>query len=219
MIDDEDDGDTDDMDGDTDEGPAAEPSAAETLTGDIEEAVGQQLAKKGHPDPYEGMHGRDDSFPGGRYEGLEQYAETARRNGRSIQEAVRDYAEVETAIRKDFTGGIEHICKRMGVDPRALLGQLQQRYYGPGGNQHAANMAQQHAQARQAAEVAAFASNPANVHFDKLRMDMARLVQAGKARSVKQAYNMALKANPTLHAKAMIARSYEKRDREMKGQR
>jgi hypothetical protein len=55
--------------GDVEEAPEDEtaPSSAD-LIGDIEEAIAQQRAKKGDPEPYRDLEGRPDGFPGGRYE-------------------------------------------------------------------------------------------------------------------------------------------------------
>ena len=51
--------------------------------------------------------------------------------------------------------------------------------------------------------------------FDSLRPVMTKLAQSGKAHTVKQAYDMALKANPTVAMSAEIARRDAVRDRQM----
>lgn len=199
--------------------PEGAPSSAETLTRDIEEAVGSQLAKKGHPNPYEGLEGRQDTAPGGRYEGLEEFAETARKNGTSIQSAVRDYAELETVFRRDPVAGALHAWQKLGIDPRQAAAAMYDRTFGPNSNQHAAAMAQQHQQREVDASVAAFARNPANEHFDKLRPLMAQLVQSGRSTTLEGAYRLALKSNPTLEAKTMMKREFARLDKDRKSVR
>jgi hypothetical protein len=214
-----DDIDIDELEPDTDvAAPETVPDPGDELRRDVEESIAKQRIKKGDPEPYRHLEGRADSFPGGRYEGLEEFAQEAQRNGTTIQSAVKDYAEAEKALRRDFAGGVEHICQKMGVDPRALVGELHQRYFGPNGNQHAAMAAQQHQQSQIDRSIAEFAKDPKNGHFSELRMDMARLVASGRANDLKSAYNMALRAHP-MHAKAMMSRSYAKRDSDMNSMR
>lgn len=45
-------------------------------------------------------------------------------------------------------------------------------------------------------EISSFASDPAHVHFEAVREDMAALLQTGRAKDLKEAYDMAVYANP-----------------------
>ncbi|MGI0012646.1 MAG: hypothetical protein ACREBU_04270 [Nitrososphaera sp.] len=151
-----------------------------------------------------------------RYSGLGRIADVAERNGTSLQQAVHDYVGVENALRNDFTGGIEFICQRMGVHPLAVAQSIAAKYIGDGGQggesqqssidhhaiaQHAAGVVRQELEHKEsAAQVAAFASNPKNKYFDNLRLDMARLLNAGKADTLEQAYEAACWLNPDIRA-------------------
>lgn len=81
------------------------------------------------------------------------------------------------------------------VDPR--LQQLQQQVGQL--TQHITN-SQQQAQAAEHsaidAEIAAFAADPDHEHFGILQPDMALLLQAGKAKNLDDAYEMAMRQNP-----------------------
>jgi hypothetical protein len=208
----------DDIDTELD-APEGIPDPGDTLRKDVEEAVAQNLAKKGAPTRTKAWRAGRTPRPAADMNGSKRTLTAARKSGTTIQAAVRDYAEAEGALRRDFAGGIEHICQKFSVDPRALVGVLYQRYFRPGGNQQMAAMARQHQQSQIDRSIEEFAADPRNEHFAELRMDMARLVQVGKADSLKSAYNMALKAHPTLHAKAMMSRAYAKRDAEMNAMR
>ncbi len=67
-------------------------------------------------------------------------------------------------------------------------------------------------------EVEAFASNPSNIYFDKVRDLMGALLSSGRANDLKQAYDMACKADPeissTLAAQEKLAQD-AKRKREI----
>ena len=65
-----------------------------------------------------------------RYKGLGEYAELAERNGTSLANAVRDSNGLESAMSKDFIGGSEAVCQRLGVDPLSLIQAISARYGG-----------------------------------------------------------------------------------------
>jgi hypothetical protein len=67
---------------------------------DVAEAVAQQKRAKGHPYPYESGYGRT----GRRGAEMIQYEQRAKRNGRSLTMAVRDYATVEDAAAASVAG-------------------------------------------------------------------------------------------------------------------
>ena len=88
-------------DGQEDEGePTPSPEDGHVSARDVEEALAEQRVRKGDPEPYRGLQGRDDTTQGGRYEGLEKFAAFARKNGTTLQNAVRDYSQGHRARRR-----------------------------------------------------------------------------------------------------------------------
>jgi len=97
--------------------------------------------------------------------------------------------------------GIQHIAgeqvwqQQNPVDPR--LQQLQQQV---GQLTQQITQSQQQAVAQEHStidsEIAAFASDPDHEHFGILQQDMALLLQAGKAKTLDDAYEMAMRQNP-----------------------
>jgi hypothetical protein len=207
-----------DFDGGYDGGDDTPEPEDTTSRSDVEEAVIRQRADRGDPYPRRGdtghrskggeLRGRADAGIGGNYEGLERYHDEARKNGTSIQNAIRDYAQVETAIRKDPVQGFVYAAQRMGLDPRQLAAAMHQHLFGPQGNQVASQAAQRFEYENHARSIEAFRADPANKYFDHVRMDMARLVQAGRATTLKQAYRLAIRNNPQLRVQEKIERSY-----------
>jgi hypothetical protein len=154
-----------------------------------------------------------------RFGGLGKFADEAERNGTSLQNAVNDYVAVESELRRDFVGGVEFLCRRLGVQPQALLAAMAQRYLPagtpgtPGQPQpqpqydpnaiatHAANLIRTEFQTREInSQIDVFAQNPANRFFDNVRQDMSILVQAGKAADLQTAYEAACWLNPDIRA-------------------
>jgi hypothetical protein len=129
---------------------------------------------------------------------------------------VTDYWQIEQALRADFVGGVEKVCQRMGVDPRALAGAMARKYGGDSGNpgQHAAQSSvvdpnaivqqaltafrAQSEQERINSQIAAFEADPKNKFFANVRSDMATLVNAGKAATLQDAYDAACWLNPDI---------------------
>ena len=66
-------------------------------------------------------------------------------------------------------------------------------------------------------EIERFSSDPANVHFAAVRDDMAGLLQAGMATDLRDAYEKAIYANPTVRAQ-VLAQQQAKADAERKAQ-
>jgi hypothetical protein len=164
-----------------------------------------------------------------RYGGLGKFAEEAERNGTTLQSAVSDYVGIETALRQNFIGGIEFICQRMGVDPRQLS-QVMGARYNPAGQgagqsaevpasaqqvpqqpvqaidpraiaEHVTNVVRAEAEQRELnSQIASFSADPTNKFFPDVRQDMAKIVQAGKADNIKDAYEAACWLNPEIRA-------------------
>lgn len=67
-------------------------------------------------------------------------------------------------------------------------------------------------------EIRAFASDPANVHFESVRSVMGALIQSGSAKDMKEAYQMAIWSDPSIRAQLEAeqkAQADEKRKAEM----
>jgi hypothetical protein len=154
-----------------------------------------------------------------RYGGLGRYAEEAERNGTTLQNAVNDYVSVENALKQNFVGGVEFLCRRMGVDPRALAQRFAERYAprtAPAAQQqvqalqqpvidpnaiaqHVASVIRAEAEQEKAiSSVEAFKADPKNIYFENLRQDMAILVQTGKATTIQDAYEAARWLHPEI---------------------
>jgi hypothetical protein len=208
----------DDFDGDYDGGDTGsyEPVEDTTSRSDVEEAVIQQKQGRGDPDPrrhsYGNQHGylkgRADAGVGGNFEGLTRYHDEARRNGTTLQNAVRDYVQVEDAWRKNPVNGVIYTAQRLGLDPRQLVAAAYQQLYGQNGNQVAQQSAQRFEAERHQRDIEAFRADPAHKHFDAVRMDVARLVQSGRAKDLKSAYRMAVRNNAQLRVQEKIEKSY-----------
>lgn len=58
-------------------------------------------------------------------------------------------------------------------------------------------------------DIAAFASDPAHVHFETVKPLMASIIQFGQAKDLKEAYDMACMANPTIRSTLEAAKAAE----------
>jgi hypothetical protein len=163
------------------------------------------------------------------YEGLAPFAKLAESNGTTIQRALHEYNALENTFSQDPIKGVEAICQRLGVNPRALVNAMGHRYglAAPQSQQAPGNGQQQHnpgqapqppvdpaAIARQVyeqvqqetssreltASVGAFSANPANKYFENVRESMAALLSTEQANSLKEAYDAACWLNPQVRA-------------------
>lgn len=158
-----------------------------------------------------------------RYTGLARFADEAERNGRTLQDAVTDYVNVESILRRDPVAGVEFLCQKMNFNPRALAWAMSQRYgangqdaqptqnpgpqYAPPQQQvdpraiaeYAANVVRTEFQQKQIdSDIDRFAADPKNKYFPNLRKDMAQIVNAGKATTLQEAYEAAMWLNPEI---------------------
>lgn len=152
-----------------------------------------------------------------RYTGLARFAEEAERNGRTLQDAVSDYVNVESILRRDPVAGIDFLCQKMNFNPRALAWAMSQRY-GVNGQEaqssspqpqpqvdpraiaeYAANVVRTEFQQKKIdSDIEAFAADPKNKYFHNVRPVMARLVQADLAKNLREAYDAACWNNPEI---------------------
>jgi hypothetical protein len=161
------------------------------------------------------------------YEGLSPFVKLAESNGTTIQRALHEYNTLENTFSQDPIKGVEAICQRLGVNPRALVNAMGHRYGLAPQQQQATGDGQQGpapapqappvdpaAIARQVyeqvqtetssreltASVEAFAANPANKYFENVREPMAALISTGQANSLQAAYDAACWLNPAVRA-------------------
>jgi hypothetical protein len=192
---------------------------------DVEEALIRQKQDRGDPDPRRAdtahltkgprLRGRADAGVGGNFEGLTQYHDTAVRNGTTLQNAVRDYVQVENAWRKNPVHGVIYTAQRLGLDPRQLIAAAGQHLFGQNGDQTMAARAQGFHIDTINRDIAAFGADPRNRFFAENRQRMAQLVQHGYANDLKSAYRMSL--TPTQRAIHKMERLDSQRDRQRRG--
>ena len=138
-----------------------------------------------------------------------------------------DYAE------KDPYGFVAYFMQQRGIDPRRLFQQ-------PSGQQHSPGAAPTDATGLQAevmqlrqklqaieqssstaseqalmAQIDAFSRDPNRPYFNDVREDMAALLQTARAKSLEEAYEMAVWANPNVR-QSVLAEQSEKAERERK---
>lgn len=154
------------------------------------------------------------------YKPIKQYIEMARQSGTTLDKALANYVGIEQELGRDMVGGVSRICQNKGVHPVALANQILARYgtapsEGQTGEQPqvhqpaavdpnaiAASVREQ-LRAEQLQEEAnrsikQFGSDPKNQFFENVRTDMTRLLQAGAAESLEDAYDKACWANPEI---------------------
>lgn len=204
---------------DSDE-PSTSPESGDELRKDVEEAVASQKIAKGDSEPYKGLRGRTDNAPGGMFEGCDEFAKEAAKNGTTLKAALSDYHGIEKALRVNPINGMNHICKRLGLSPqkvaeamlRGAQPQTQQSYQAQQYQQQQSHQAQAE-YLRHAADIET--AKKTMPFFDSLRPAMVKIAQSGRAHTVKQAYDAALKVNPSLGMSAEIARRDAIRDKQM----
>lgn len=115
-------------------------------------------------------------------------------------------------IAKDFNidmGAPAQQARDAYIDPQ--VAQLQEKIQRLESGQTSMQQARhQELVAAKANEVNAFASDPANVHFDEVADDIVALVSANKNMTLAQAYEKAIWANPVTRAKEIARQDAEK---------
>ncbi len=154
------------------------------------------------------------------YKGVEKFAEMAKRGGTTLDRALENYVGVENLLRRDVFAGVEQILRNVGIDPRSFVTAYQQRLAtgnrtpnspaSDAANRTAAidpqsiiRQAQEAAraeiEARQVqSEIERFAADPKNRFYENVRPQMVKLVQAGLAASVQEAYDLACRMDPEI---------------------
>lgn len=149
--------------------------------------------------------------------------------GLEDHQAVARLVAAEKVLRETPAQGILYLAQSYGVDLRSLVGQQGQaqpqaqaatadpRYDELQSTvrtlQEALDQQKQSAsQAQQAQALATinqFASDPANLYFENVKDDVALLLESGRAQTLKDAYEMAIWANPETRPLLMAQQAQE----------
>lgn len=117
-------------------------------------------------------------------------------------EAVRRLLAAQDALNKDFLGSLPVLIRQQGYDPiavaQAMLGspQVQQQQvqqpppYDPRVDQILAHQA--------LSQIEAFKSNPEYPHFEAVRYEMGRLIEANPSLTMQEAYERAVWSDPKI---------------------
>ena len=118
-------------------------------------------------------------------------------------EAVQRLLAAQEALNKDFLGSLPILIRQQGYDPvavaQAMLGtpQVQQQAQ----QQHFQDPRVDQILVQQSlAQIEDFRKNPAYPHFEAVRVQMGRLIDADPALSMADAYDRAIRLDPKLDA-------------------
>lgn len=156
---------------------------------------------------------------------LEPYREVFVRDAGSIEAAVSQLGQFYRAYLDNPVGLIQHIARTRGID----LGQPQGQPVQPGTPPPAPDINSVVTQAVQQAirpfqeqiqqtetqqiqqTVQEFASDPAHPYFQDVRVHMGHLLNSGQAKSMKEAYDQAIWANPVIRQQLLTEQAEEAR--------
>jgi hypothetical protein len=185
----------------------------ETLSKEEWEAVKRDIAKR-NDEVGKGFEKLSE------YKPLDRFVDMAKQSGTTLDRALENYIGIEQDLRRDFIGGISRICQNQGISPLALANQILARNGvapsegQPGAQPQAHQQAsvdpnaiaehvRQQIRSEQLQEevnrsIKQFGSDPKNQFFENVRLDMTRLLQAGAAENLDDAYDKACWANPEI---------------------
>lgn len=145
---------------------------------------------------------------------LNEFHEMAKASGKELHGVVREYVNMENALRKDPVGGLDLICQRLGLSLRdvaahvmgqkpeqvtsqqdATIRELKQELAAI--KQQVGGVTQTIEQQREQAsltEINKFAAD--NPRFEELADDIAFFLKSGRAKDLPEAYQMAERLNP-----------------------
>jgi hypothetical protein len=157
---------------------------------------------------------------------VKAYETEISRRGMAPEQAVKVLFEAQRALDENPVEALRQLARSYGVDPANLapangaqaplqsadpvLGQLQQEVATLRGYltqqqriQHDSTMAEQHRIISDFASTKAADGAAAYPHFEQVRVTMGNLLQAGEAKSLKDAYEMAIWARPDLRERIL----------------
>ena len=171
------------------------------------------------------------------YKGLDEHIQFARRNGQELPQVIDNYIAAERMLQQDFVGGVRSLAQMYGVDVNQLAGALGgQPAPQPAQNGHdpqpapqidlspvtskISQLEQQIGQFQQQQEnstvqeaesiIRQFANDPKNVYFDNVQIEMGKLMKAGMADTIEQAYELACWNHPEIRSELIEKQSTER---------
>ncbi len=158
-----------------------------------------------------------------RYDGLGQLAAQAERNGTTLSNAMRSYHAMETALRTDPIDGFTQTLRALQINPDVVYAEIYRRMSGGGGNgkqegqpppppiqgpqgmskeEMAAELERQFQSREIQSQIAAFEADPRNYYLEPrgdepgpIRKTMQAFLMGGVANTLRDAYDMACRAN------------------------
>lgn len=195
--------------------PTAWSPAAKAKFGELPPEIQQEITKR-EAEIHKGFTQQDEQRTLGKtfQQVLAPYAQEFAAQGRQpVQEVANMLALdrfLKTAPTEQKVAAIHDIARVYGVDlanaepPAALdpqVAQLQAEFQQLKGMTLAQQQqAQQRAQQEIVTTLHAFASNPEHKHYEAVRTDMAAMLESGVAKDLKDAYDRACWANPTIRS-------------------
>ncbi|KEC75467.1 hypothetical protein RLPCCGM1_c0844 [Rhizobium leguminosarum bv. phaseoli CCGM1] len=143
------------------------------------------------------------------YKGLEEFTPIVRQAGTTHADVMRRAIEWERSLQQDPVNTVLHVANMAGVNLRALVAgqqdQVLQRRPQQAQQQPSPQPVNVEATVEQVlrkrdteTQVNAFISDPANVHAEAVLDDMVALISAGRASSLKDAYDAACWMRPDI---------------------
>ncbi|MBX4972164.1 hypothetical protein [Rhizobium lentis] len=143
------------------------------------------------------------------YKGLEEFTPIVRQAGMTHAEVMRKAIDWENALIRDPVNTVINVARMAGVNLQALVAgqqdQILQRRPQPAQQQPTPQPVNVEATVEQVlrrrdtqTQVDAFLSDPANVHAEAVLDDMVALISAGRASSLKDAYDAACWMRPDI---------------------
>lgn len=150
--------------------------------------------------------------------------------GGTPEGAFKDYLNMAYTMRQGTpeqkANVIRTAMQQFGIDPRMVMSQpqanpemmrLENELLGLKQQlTQKEQLQQQEEQSRINSEIEAFASDPANIYFNDVKSDMAILLESGKAGDMKEAYDMAIWANPQTRSRLLEAQQAEQKVKRQK---
>ena len=131
----------------------------------------------------------------------------------SVEQGINNLFQISDMATKNPEGFLLWFAQQRGINLAQMVGQPQAQGYEPaqapdpvmqrmhhleGMVQNFVQQQQQGTQAQTLTQIESFASDPAHPYFNDVRQDMGVLIQAGRAKDMQQAYDMAVWAHPEI---------------------
>ena len=163
-------------------------------------------------------------------ETLTPYMPIIESEGAKPEDVLKGYLNIEYTLRQGTpqqkAAVIQNVMRNFNIDPQTVMNQpqaspeimsLQNELMGLKQQlSQKEQLQQQEEQARIQSEIEAFASDPANIYFNDVKSDMAILLESGKAGDMKEAYDMAIWANPQTRSRLLEAQAAEQKAKRQK---